>query len=224
MVVLMSVAFPATALGHIIAAGDKGYVMCTEGLRIIPFIYLGAKHMVTGYDHLLFLVGVIFFLYQLRDIALYVSLFAFGHTVTLLAGVLGHVTVNAFVIDAIIGFSVAYKGLDNVGYWRRALGFQPDIRATTAVFGLCHGLGLASKLQDFELTGDGLVANLVSFNVGVEVGQLLALGAILIAMNAWRRTPSFTRLANVANFGLVLAGLALIAYQLNAFMRSAAAS
>jgi hypothetical protein len=212
---------PNTAYAHIIAAGDKGYVLCTEGLRIVPFIYLGAKHMVTGYDHLLFLVGVIFFLYQIRDIALYVSLFALGHTVTLLSGVLGHVTVNPYLIDAIIGFSVAYKGLDNVGYWKRAFGFQPSIKATTAAFGLCHGLGLASKLQDFELTGDGVVANLIAFNVGVEIGQLLALSGILIAMNAWRRTPSFVRFAKAANYALVVAGVGLIVYQLREFLRGA---
>jgi hypothetical protein len=216
MVAVASVLFPATAFAHVIAAGDKGYVMCTEGLRIIPFIYLGAKHMVTGYDHVLFLVGVIFFLYRLRDVALYVTLFAAGHTVTLLAGVLAHVTVNPYLIDAVIGFSVAYKGLDNLGIWERSLGFQPSIKASTAIFGLCHGLGLATKLQDFELTGDGLVANLVSFNVGVEVGQILALSAILIAMQAWRRTPSFIRHASAANVALVLAGILLMGYQLNA--------
>jgi hypothetical protein len=210
---------PATAFAHVIAAGDKGYVMCTEGLRIIPFIYLGAKHMVTGYDHILFLVGVIFFLYRLREIALYVTLFALGHTVTLLAGVLGHVMVNAYLIDAIIGFSVAYKGLDNIAFWKSRFGVQPSVKATTAIFGLCHGLGLATKLQDFELAGEGLVANLVSFNVGVEVGQILALSIILIAMNAWRRTTSFVRYANAANAGLVVAGVVLIACQVSAFAR-----
>jgi hypothetical protein len=205
---------------HIIAAGDKGYVMCTEGMRIIPFIYLGAKHMVTGYDHVLFLVGVIFFLYRLRDVALYVTLFALGHTVTLLTGVLAHVTVNPYLIDAIIGFSVAYKGLDNIGTWQRTFGFQPSIRATTAFFGLCHGLGLATKLQDFELTGEGLVANLISFNIGVELGQILALGAILIAMNAWRRTSSFVRHANVANVVLVAAGVVLVGFQITEWAKA----
>jgi hypothetical protein len=161
---------------------------------------------------------VIFFLYRFREIALYVTLFAVGHSVTLLAGVLAHVSVNAYLIDVIIGFSVAYKGLDNIGYLAKWFGRQPSIRASTMVFGLCHGMGLASKLQDFELSGDGLVANLVSFNVGVEAGQLLALSAILIAMSYWRRSPSFVRHANAANYVLVGAGLVLVAYQFNGYL------
>jgi hypothetical protein len=213
---------PVPALAHIIAKGDKGYVMCTEGFRLIPFAYLGAKHMVTGYDHLLFLVGVIFFLYHLRDIALYVTLFAVGHSITLLSGVLAHVTVNTYVIDAIIGFSVAYKGLDNVGAWKRWLGVQPSIKLSTMVFGLCHGLGLASKMLDFDLSGEGVVSNLVAFNVGVEVGQLLALSIILIAMSYWRRMPSFVRYANAANMVLVAAGVVLIAYQVSGFLAAVA--
>jgi hypothetical protein len=213
--------FPVAALAHVVAPGDKGYVMCTEGLRIVPFIYMGAKHMVTGYDHLLFLVGVIFFLYRLNEIALYVTLFALGHSITLLTGVLAHVSVNTYAIDAIIGFSVAYKGLDNIGYLERWFGTQPSIRASTTVFGLCHGMGLASKLQDFELSGDGLVANLVSFNVGVEVGQLLALSAILIVMSYWRRSPTFVRYANAANYALIAAGVMLVAYQFDGFLTAA---
>jgi hypothetical protein len=198
---------------HVIALGDKGYILCTEGARLVPFLYLGAKHMVTGYDHLLFLVGVIFFLYRMRDVALYVTLFALGHTITLLGGVLGGWHVNAYVVDAIIGFSVAYKALDNVGAWKRWLGVQPNVKVTTMAFGLCHGLGLAAKLIDFELEGPGVVASLVSFNVGVEVGQLLALSAILVAMGYWRRTASFTKYAVAANVALVAAGVLLAAWQ-----------
>src|SRR6188474_1800748 len=157
---------------HGVSGKDAVYLQGLQGQAIGPLMYLGAKHMVTGYDHLLFLVGVIFFLYGLKEIALYVTLFAIGHSITLLTGVLAHVSVNVYAIDAIIGFSVAYKGLDNIGYLEKWFGTQPSIRASTTVFGLCHGMGLASKLQDFELSGDGLVANLVSFNVGVEIGQL----------------------------------------------------
>jgi hypothetical protein len=217
-VVLLALIFPAPALAHVIAAGDKGYVLCTYGLRLVPFAYLGAKHMVTGYDHLLFLVGVIFFLYRLRDTVLYVTLFAVGHTISLLAGVLAHMSVNVFLIDAIIGFSVVYKGLDNIGALKRWLGFQPSIRISTMVFGLCHGLGLASKLIDFELAGEGVVANLLAFNVGVEVGQILALAAILVAMGFWRRTPSFVKYATAANVVLIAAGVLLVAYQVAGFL------
>src|SRR5688572_15242817 len=159
--------------------------MIGNGVRLVPFAYLGAKHMVTGYDHLLFLVAVIFFVYRLRDVALYVTLFALGHSVTLLAGVIAGIAVNAYLIDGSIGFSVVYKALDNLGILERRLGIRPDPRAATLVFGLCHGLGLATKMLDFSIKPDGLVANLVAFNVGVEIGQLAALTVILIAMTAW---------------------------------------
>ena len=144
-------------------------------------MYLGAKHMVTGYDHLLFLVGVIFFLYRLRDILLYVSLFTVGHSVTLLVGALGGVRANAYLIDAIIGLSIVYKAFENMGGFR-AIGIQPNTRAAVLVFGLFHGFGLATKLQEYALSRNGLVTNIVSFNVGVEIGQILALTAVLLAL------------------------------------------
>ncbi len=209
-------------MAHAVGAGDRGYIMCGSGVRILPFIYLGAKHMVTGYDHLLFLCGVIFFLYRGRDLATYVTLFALGHSVTLLLGVLMKVTANAHLIDAIIGLSVAYKALDNIGLLKQWFGFQPNAKAATMIFGLFHGLGLATKMLDFELARDGLIENLVAFNVGVEIGQLLALGAILIAMSYWRRTPSFTRNAFAANVVLTAAGVILIVYQLLGYMTNAA--
>ncbi|MES2521892.1 MAG: HupE/UreJ family protein [Gemmatimonadota bacterium] len=205
---------PATALAHGVTAGDKGYIQETFGTRIIPFMYLGAKHMVTGYDHLLFLLGVIFFLYRLKDIGVYVTLFAVGHSLTLLLGVLTGISVNAYLIDAIIGFSVVYKALDNLGAFQRWFGVQPNTKAATMIFGLFHGFGLATKLLDFEMAPDGLVANLIAFNVGVEIGQLLALSAILIAMSYWRRTPGFLRHAYTANVAIMTAGFLLVGYQL----------
>jgi hypothetical protein len=208
------VAIPAEALAHGVAAGDKGFIQESSGVLLLPFIYLGAKHMVTGYDHLLFLVGVIFFLYRLKDIGAYVTLFAVGHSTTLLLGVLTGVSVNAYLIDAIIGLSVVYKAMDNLGAFRRWFGVQPSTKAATLIFGLFHGFGLATKILDFEMSSDGLVANLVAFNVGVEVGQLLALSAILIAMSYWRRTTGFARHAYGANVALMAAGFVLMGYQL----------
>ncbi len=161
----------APALAHGVASGDKGYIQEISGVHIIPFVYLGAKHMVTGYDHLLFLFGVVFFLYRLRHIALYVSLFALGHSATLLIGVYFNIGVSAYLIDAIIGLSVVYKALDNLGAYQRWFGVQPDTRAATLIFGLFHGFGLATKIQEFELARDGFLANLVAFNVGVELGN-----------------------------------------------------
>jgi hypothetical protein len=203
-----------TALAHGVAEGDKGFIEQTSGPQIVPFLYLGAKHMVTGYDHLLFLFGVIFFLYRMKHVAAYVTLFAVGHSTTLLAGVLLGTNVSSYVVDAIIGLSVVYKALDNLGAYQRWFGFQPNTKAAVLIFGFFHGFGLATKLQEFDLSENGLVANLIAFNVGVEVGQMLALGAILIAMGYWRRTASFSRHAFTANVVLMTAGFILFGYQL----------
>lgn len=205
---------PADAFAHGVAAGDKGYIQEISGVLLVPFAYLGAKHMVTGYDHLLFLLGVIFFLYRLNDVGVYVSLFALGHSTTLLLGVLTGVSVSAYLIDAIIGLSVVYKALDNLGAFQRWFGFQPDTRVATLVFGLFHGFGLATKIIEYQISPDGLIPNLIAFNVGVEIGQLLALGAILIAMSYWRRTRSFAKHAYTGNVVVMSAGFLLMGYQL----------
>ena len=180
----------AAAFAHAVTEGDKGYIQEIYGTNLIPFTYLGAKHMVTGYDHILFLFGVIFFLYRMKDIALYVSLFAVGHSITMIAGVLFDFGINSYIIDAIIGFSIVYKALDNIGAYQRWFGIQPNTKIVTLIFGLCHGFGLASKLIEYNIAADGLLPNLLAFNVGVEFGQLLALSAILIAMAWWRRTEA----------------------------------
>ncbi|KAF0227390.1 MAG: hypothetical protein FD175_2733 [Beijerinckiaceae bacterium] len=216
-------AFAASALlaspvfAHAVAEGDKGYIQEITGINLLPFAYLGAKHMVTGYDHLLFLAGVIFFLYRLKHIALYVSLFALGHSTTMILGVYFNIGVSAYLIDAIIGFSIVYKALDNLGAFQRWFGFQPDTRAATLIFGLFHGFGLATKLQEYQIAPDGLLANLLAFNVGVEIGQLLALAAILIAISYWRRTDSFWRHAYTANVVMMSAGFVLIGMQLTGY-------
>ena len=212
---LLLVSFAAGA--HGVAEDDKGFIEQAAGMQLIPYTYLGAKHMVTGYDHLLFLLGVIFFLYRLREIAAYVTLFAIGHSVTLLFGVLSGTHVNAYIVDAIIGLSVVYKALDNLGASQRWFGARPNPKIAVLVFGFFHGFGLATKLQEFTLSQEGLVANIVAFNVGVELGQLLALSAILIAMNYWRRTDAFARQALAANVALMAAGFVLIGYQLAGF-------
>ena len=142
------------------------------------------------------------------------TLFAIGHSVTLLSGVLGNISVSSYLVDAIIGLSVVYKALDNMGAYQRWFGFQPNTRAATLVFGLFHGFGLATKLQDFEMSPDGLVVNLIAFNIGVELGQLLALGAILIAMGFWRRMPGFWKHAYLANTIVMTLGFVLTGYQL----------
>jgi hypothetical protein len=176
--------------------------------------------MVTGYDHILFLFGVIFFLYRLQHIAIYVSLFALGHSTTMLAGVYFGIGINSYIIDAIIGFSIVYKALDNLGAFQRWFGVQPNTKVATLVFGFCHGFGLSSKILDYNVSPDGLLPNLLAFNVGVEVGQLLALAVILIAMGFWRRSPSFLRHAYTANVVMMTAGFVLIGYQLTGWFVS----
>ncbi len=216
MLLLVSV----DAYAHNVAEGDKGYIQESSGVLFFPFLYLGAKHMVTGYDHLLFLFGVIFFLYRMKDVGIYVTLFAIGHSTTLLFGVLTGISANAYLIDAIIGLSVVYKALDNLGAYQRWFGVQPNTKVATLVFGFFHGFGLATKIIEFQIAQDGLIPNLIAFNIGVEIGQLLALGAILIVMGYWRRTASFMRYAFAANTLLMTAGFVLVGYQLAGFAAS----
>lgn len=218
--ILMLLAFATSAYAHDVTPGDAGYIQEIFGVHIISFIYLGAKHMVTGYDHILFLLGVVFFLYHMKDVALYVSLFAIGHSVTMLLGVWFGWGINPYIIDAIIGLSVVYKALDNLGVFQKWFGFQPDTKAATLIFGLFHGTGLASKIIEYQVAEDGLLANLLAFNVGVEVGQLLALFVILIVMGYWRRSPNFMRQATVANIIMVFLGLLLTYQQIAGYIAS----
>lgn len=210
--------FPDVVLAHGVTGRDAAFVQSINGPAAGPFMYLGAKHMVTGYDHLLFLVGVIFFLYRLKDVIQYVSLFTIGHSATLLAGVLGNIHANAYLVDAVIGLSVAYKAFENMGGFER-IGFRPDTRMAVMVFGLFHGFGLATKLQEFTLSPNGLVTNIVSFNVGVEIGQMLALTGVLIAISFWRRRPGFLLHSFAANTVLMTAGFMLVGYQLAGYFQ-----
>ena len=208
------------AIAHGVTSGDKGYIKESTGVLPIPFIYLGAKHMMTGYDHLLFLLGVIFYLYRRKDITTYVTLFAVGHVITLLSGVLFKIGINAYIIDTIIGFSIVYKALDNMGAFKRWFGFQPNPKTATLIFGLFHGFGLATKILEYDLAPDGLFFNLIFFNIGVEIGQVLALAVILIAISYWRKSPSFMRHAYAANVFLMMLGFLLMGYQMTGYFVS----
>lgn len=202
------------ALAHGVDGNTERFLLANEGVAIGPFLYIGAKHMVTGYDHLLFLVGVIFFLFRKREVLLYVSLFTLGHSVTLLFGVLNDIAVNPYLIDAIIGLSIVYKGFDNLGGFNRLLGFQPNTKIAVAVFGLFHGFGLATKIQDFSLPKTDLWKNLLAFNVGVELGQFIALVFILIALSFWRRHASYYSFSTATNTLLMSGGFVLFGYQM----------
>ena len=208
------------AMAHGVDESTRLFLQNNTGVQFFPFMYIGAKHMVTGYDHLLFLAGVIFFLYKSKDILLYVSMFTLGHSLTLLSGVLGDVQVNAYIIDAIIGLSVVYKGFDNLGGFQRTLGFSPNAKIAVLIFGLFHGFGLATKLQEFQLPQDGLWQNLIAFNIGVELGQFAALTFILLIISFWRKHHSFAQFSTASNTLLMSAGFMLIGFQLTGYFTS----
>src|SRR6202161_699052 len=221
LLIVAGLFFPGSASAHNVSKRDASFVQSTKGAAIAPFVYLGAKHMVTGYDHLAFLVGVVFFLYKLKDIVLYVSLFTIGHSITLLAGVLGGIHANSYIIDAIIGLSVVYKAFDNMDGFKRLFGVEPNTKVAVLIFGLFHGFGLATKLQELDLARNGLIANIVSFNVGVEIGQVLALTAVLILLGYWRTRQSFSRHAFVTNAVLMTVGFVLTGYQIAGYFVAA---
>jgi len=214
---LLLLVLPAIAGAHNVSSRDATFVESNKGSAVGPFLYLGAKHMVTGYDHLLFLVGVIFFLFRLKDVVTYVSLFTIGHSLTLLVGVFAHLRASPYLVDAIIGFSVVYKAFDNMGGFKRLFGVQPNTKIAVLIFGLFHGFGLATKLQEFALSPTGLVTNIISFNVGVEIGQVLALTGVLIALTVWRTRPGFMQHAFLANTLLMVGGFMLVGYQLTGY-------
>lgn len=208
------------AFAHGVDDSTRNFLENNSGVQILPFMYIGAKHMVTGYDHLLFLVGVLFFLHKTRDVFLYVSMFTLGHSLTLITGVLANIQVNAYLIDAIIGLSVVYKGFDNLGGFKHFFGKQPDPKKAVLIFGLFHGFGLATKIQEFQLPSEGLAANLLAFNVGVEIGQFLALMFILLAINFWRQFDSFNKFAKTTNTALMCGGFILVGMQLTGYFVS----
>jgi hypothetical protein len=207
-------------LAHGVDGDTQTFLSGNNGIAFGPFLYIGAKHMLTGYDHLLFLVGVIFFLYRPREVFLYVSFFTIGHSITLLLGVLANIAINAYLIDAIIALSIVYKGFDNLGGFKRFFGAQPNTKAAVLIFGLFHGFGLASKLQEFKFAKEGLIVNLLGFNIGVEIGQFLALAVVLIIITIWRKYPSFIRFSTLTNTLLMAAGFLLLGYQLTGYIIS----
>jgi hypothetical protein len=217
--IIYSLAFMSfEVFAHGVDDSTRAFLEQNQGVQFVPFIYIGAKHMITGYDHLLFLVGVMFFLFRSRDVLLYISMFTIGHSITLLLGVLNDIQVNAYLIDAIIGLSVVYKGFDNLGGFKRCFNYQPNTQWAVLIFGLFHGFGLATKLQEFNLPQEGLFTNLIAFNIGVELGQFLALAFILIVINTWRKLPSFQQFSTYTNTLLMSAGFMLVGYQLTGYV------
>ena len=214
LVMLLLSAIGSVVFAHGVDENTKTFLLGSNGVAFFPFLYIGAKHMITGYDHLLFLVGVIFFLHKPKEVLIYVSFFTLGHSLTLLFGVLSNISINAHLIDAIIALSIVYKGFDNLGGFKRFLGYQPNTKAAVLIFGLFHGFGLASKLQELKFSKDGLLTNLLGFNLGVEIGQFIALVFVLIIITLWRRNKSFFSFSTLTNTLLMAAGFVLMGYQL----------
>lgn len=216
--VFIILCFVSTLLyAHGVDDETQSFLLGNKGIAFGPFLYIGAKHMITGYDHLLFLVGVIFFLYKPKEVLLYVSFFTIGHSATLLLGVMADININAYLIDAIIALSIVYKGFDNLGGFKQFFGKQPDTKLAVLIFGLFHGFGLATKLQEFKFDKEGLFVNLLGFNLGIEIGQFLALGLVLLIINVWRRYDSYVKFSNLTNMLLMAAGFLLLGFQLTGY-------
>ncbi len=208
---------PLTALAHGISPEDRQRMLDGSYLQ---YVGLGASHMLTGYDHLLFLFGVVFFLTSFKDVAKFVTVFTLGHCITLIFATFFKITWNYYLIDAVIAISVIYKGFDNNGGFQKHLGMAPpNLLWAVFIFGLLHGFGLSTRLQQLPLGDDPLAMlwRILSFNVGVELGQIAALTVMVALLSAWRWRESFTRFSYLANLGLVFAGIYLLFMQLHGY-------
>ena len=203
------------AYAHGVSSADREAMI---GGGAMEYIWLGATHMLTGYDHLLFLFGVIFFLTGFRDVVRFITAFTLGHCITLLGATLAGIGANAHLIDAVIAVSVMYKGFENLGGFKRVFKRDaPNLLWVVFGFGLIHGFGLSTRLQDLPLGDDNLIIRILSFNVGVELGQIAALCVMVMFFTVWRKSASFIRFSTIANQGLVLAGLGLLVFQMVGF-------
>lgn len=212
------VATPLLALAHDVSGGDRQLL---ESGGLLAYIWVGAKHMLTGYDHLLFLIGVIFFLKDFRQIVRFITAFTIGHSITLITATYLQFAVNEFIIDAIIGLSVFYKGFENLGLFQKTFKVNPpNLLNMVFLFGLIHGLGLSARLQSFTVAQEGILWKILSFNLGVELGQIAALIPIVYVINLWRKKESFEPFFKATNTYLLLAGIALASYQLWQFFIS----
>ena len=213
--VLLLLLIPVVALAHGISEADRQAMLAGGNVR---YVWLGATHMLTGYDHLLFIFGVIFFLTGFRDIVKYITIFTLGHSITLIFATVFGISANYFLVDAVIALSVCYKGFDNLDGFRKFLGRpSPNLLLVIFGFGLVHGFGLSTRLQQLPLGESGLIMRILSFNVGVEIGQIIALAIMLLIISGWRKTNSFTQFSTVSNSALIAAGVFLFMMQLHGF-------
>ena len=217
LLALLLLALPLLAAAHGISDADRQHMLDGTYLR---YISLGASHMLTGYDHLLFLFGVVFFLTTFKDVAKFVTVFTIGHCITLVFATYYKITWNYYLVDAMIALSVIYKGFDNNGGFQKYFQMaSPNLLAAVFGFGLLHGFGLSTRLQQLPLGDDStaMLLRILSFNVGVEVGQIAALTAMLALLAIWRKRPSFARFSFAANLAIVYAGVYLLFTQLHGY-------
>lgn len=208
---LLLLLIPLLTYAHPVTGGDRELL---QNGGLLAYIWVGAKHMLTGYDHLLFLVGVIFFLKEFQQIVKFITAFTIGHCITLIAATYLSISVNEYLIDAIIGLSVFYKGFENMGLFQKTLKVKPPhLLNMVFVFGLIHGLGLSARLQSFDVDKEGYLLKILSFNLGVELGQIVALIPIVYVINIWRKKSSYEPFFKAVNTYLIIAGIALAAYQ-----------
>lgn len=215
--ILLFILTPVLAIAHGISEEDK-LRMLNGGY--LQYMGLGATHMLTGYDHLLFLFGVVFFLTSFKDIAKFVTAFTVGHCITLIFATFYQITWNYFLIDAIIALSVIYKGFDNNGGFQKYLDMKsPNLLDAVFLFGLLHGFGLSTRLQQLPLGDDniGILLRILSFNLGVEIGQIVALMVMVSVLSLWRHRSSFQRFSFASNQALVYAGVLLLFMQLHGY-------
>ncbi len=211
-VTLLFLFTPFLLAAHGVSSADQE-ILNNGGL--LSYIYVGAKHMVTGYDHLLFLVGVIFYLSGFKDIVRFITVFTIGHSITLIGATYLGIKADEHLIDAVIALSVLYKGFENLGGFEKYLKFKsPNLLLMVFIFGLIHGFGLSTRLQSFDVGSSQFLAKIVSFNVGVELGQICALIPIVFIISQWKNKKSFDSFYKATNLYLIIAGIGLFLYQM----------
>jgi len=203
------------AYAHGMSEAEKLSIIEGGNLR---YMWLGATHMLSGYDHLAFVFGIIFFLTTFRDIAKYVTAFTLGHSVTLIYATFNAIQLNYYAIDAVIALSVCYIAFANIDGFRKYLNINPPNMMLMIIgLGLIHGFGLSTRLQELPLSEDSLLLNIISFNVGIELGQISALALMLLIIAAWRKSHAFQTFSLIANYGLILAGGLLFLMQMHGY-------
>ncbi len=215
LLAILAMLVTSQVFGHGMSEAEKLSIIEGGNFR---YLWIGATHMLSGYDHLLFVFGIIFFLTRFKDIVKYITAFTLGHSITLIWATFNGIQVNYFLIDAVIALSVCYIAFANLDGFKKYLDIKPpNLLLMITSLGLIHGLGLSTRLQQLPLSEDQLLMNIISFNIGIEVGQILALTAMLLVLTGWRQASSFKPFSVISNYGLIFAGLLLFMMQMHGY-------